>query len=223
MVWEAIFLRVSVVMMAAANPSSASEPTCADATSLGTAAVIFSARSGTPMIPVDEGNTWLALAPRFLASSSQTLRAAFRPSLPVAQLALPAFTITARTCPREDLRLSRPTVTGAATTWLRVKTAAADAPSGISARATSGLPLALIPAVAEEKRKPWGLHSGWLTPQSSPAAWRSPDRAARCGRWEWCREPWPLRRSTAGSGNARSLCRFCREVLRAEPRQTPGG
>ena len=57
-------------------------------------------------------------------------------------------------CPRR--RFSRPTVTGAATIWLRVNMAAAEAPSGIRARAKSGLPLALMPAAQAEKRNPCG-------------------------------------------------------------------
>src|SRR5579862_7454299 len=58
--------------------------------------------------------------------------------------------------PRDSRRCSRSTTSGAATTWLRVNIAPAEAPSGTKARARSGLPLALIPAVHEENKNPWG-------------------------------------------------------------------
>src|SRR5690348_1690658 len=50
-------------------------------------------------------------------------------------------------------------MSGAATTWLRVNMAAAEAPSGAMASARSGLPLAFIPAVQDEKKKPFGSDS----------------------------------------------------------------
>src|SRR5580693_1090444 len=78
------------------------------------------------------------------------------PARPVAQLAFPEFTRTARTRQREESRLARPTSTGAATTRFCVNKAAAVAPLAASARAKSGLPLALIPAATAEKEKPSG-------------------------------------------------------------------
>jgi len=47
-------------------------------------------------------------------------------------------------------------VTGAATSWLLVKQAAALAGVSQTASATSGLPLALMPALVEDQRKPRG-------------------------------------------------------------------
>jgi len=78
---------------------------------------IFKTGSGTPMIPVEEGKTWAGWIFSSRASSMQTLFAASSPCFPVAQLALPEFTINAWTWPREARRLLRPTVSGAATTW----------------------------------------------------------------------------------------------------------
>ena len=115
----------------------------------------FSPRgSCTPMIPVEDGNTRCGLTWICFATPMHTLLAAFSPCFPVAQLALPAFTISARISPCPRRRCSRPTVTGAATIWLRVNMAAAEAPSGARANAKSGLPLALMPAVQAEKRNP---------------------------------------------------------------------
>src|SRR5215472_9746705 len=116
------------------------------------------------------------------------------PGLPVAQLALPALTITACMRPRDARRWSRPTVTGAATTWLRVNTAAAEAPSGIKAIARSGRPLALRPAEHTEKRKPCG--SGRLTRPASPGESLSPGRDGRF--WELRRGTWQSHHNTKG-------------------------
>jgi hypothetical protein len=94
--------------------------------------------------------------PKRLATAMQDWRAASRPGAPVAALALPALTRTAVTRPPVEARWRRPMVTGAATTWLAVKSAAAVAPVSQTARATSGLPLVLMPAVTEDQRKPRG-------------------------------------------------------------------
>jgi hypothetical protein len=72
------------------------------------------------------------------------------PGSPVAQLALPAFTRTAVTRLPVAFKCLRPTVIGAATTWLLVNIAAATAPPSQYASATSGLPLALMPAVTDD-------------------------------------------------------------------------
>jgi hypothetical protein len=47
-------------------------------------------------------------------------------------------------------------VSGAATSWFEVNIAAAIAGVSATANATSGLPLALMPAMAEDQRKPRG-------------------------------------------------------------------
>src|SRR5215472_5930439 len=52
---QAIFLRVSVVRIELAKASKFSGPAFAMTDRFGTAAVIFAIGSGTPMIPVDEG------------------------------------------------------------------------------------------------------------------------------------------------------------------------
>ena len=90
------------------------------------------------------------------ASSRQTCWQACMPALPVAQLALPEFTITARTLPRLAANDARPTSRGAATTRFFVNTAAAVVPGQASTSARSGRPLALIPAQAAEKAEPRG-------------------------------------------------------------------
>src|SRR5579864_1842311 len=108
------------------------------------------------MIPVEEGKTSTGFTLNFRANSEHTVWEARMPGCPVAQLAFPAFTMTALTRPREARKLLFPTATGAAASRFRVNMAAAEAPSGISARARSGLPLALIPAVRAENENPAG-------------------------------------------------------------------
>jgi hypothetical protein len=58
--------------------------------------------------------------------------------------------------PRSVRPIARPTITGAATTWLLVNIAAALAPPSHTASATSGLPEALMPAVTADQRNPSG-------------------------------------------------------------------
>jgi hypothetical protein len=78
------------------------------------------------------------------------------PGRPVAQFALPEFTITARIRPRLAVKDLRPTSIGAATTLLLVNNAAAVVPGEATTRARSGRPLALRPAHAAEKLNPAG-------------------------------------------------------------------
>src|SRR5450755_2668143 len=94
------------------------------------------------------------------------------PARPVAQLALPEFTTTARTRPPLERNAARPTSTGAATTRFFVNNAAALAPPAAAAlrpawtgegarphtstNARSGRPLTLIPAATAAKEKPHG-------------------------------------------------------------------
>jgi hypothetical protein len=108
------------------------------------------------MMPVDEGNTVADGVPNKTASWLQARWHACRPALPVAQLALPELTITARTRPRLAAKDVRPTTTGAATTRFLVNTAAALVPGQASTSARSGRPLAFIPAHAAEKLNPAG-------------------------------------------------------------------
>src|ERR1039458_3574584 len=78
------------------------------------------------------------------------------PARPVAQLALPEFTTTARTRPPVETSAARPTSTGAATTRFLVNNAAAVAPPAAATRARSGRPLTLMPAATAEKENPRG-------------------------------------------------------------------
>ena len=93
---EAIFGRVSVVRMAPAKARSATLPAAAFPTSAGSAAMIFSEGNGTPMMPVEDGNTWCGLRARPFANARQVSLHVASPSGPVAQFALPEFTSTAR-------------------------------------------------------------------------------------------------------------------------------
>src|SRR5689334_22684670 len=152
----ASFGLVSVVMMARAKRSAAVLVVSRPPASSTRVEMILSTGNGTPMMPVDEGNTVLGTTPRNRPSSWQIRWHALNPALPVAQLALPEFTITARTWPRLAAKDARPTSRGAATTRFLVKTAAAVVPAQASTSARSGRPLALIPAQAAEKLKPAG-------------------------------------------------------------------
>src|SRR5215472_7055549 len=154
------------------------------------------------MIPVEEGKTWYSRTLSCLANPAQTFLAAFNPWRPVAQLALPAFTMSANIRPWACRTLSRPTITGAAAIWFRVNMAAAEAPSGARARARSGLPLALIPAAHAENRNPRGGRH--LTRPASPAGSESPRRAGPYSVGS-AREPSPLHRRRKGWGSERSL------------------
>ena len=108
-----------------------------------------------PIMPVEDGNTSAAGTPRIFATSRQTRSQAKMPARPVAQFALPEFTITARRRPPVAASAARPTSTGAATTRLLVKSAAA-ATRRISTSARSGRPLSFIPVASAEKEKPRG-------------------------------------------------------------------
>ena len=169
--------RVSVVMMARAKSAIPRLVALRPAVSSGSLETIFLTGSGTPIIPVEDGKISLARSFRSVASPAQTSWQLLIPTVPVAQLALPEFTITARMRPRVEANAARPISRGAATTRFFVNTAAALVPAQASTRARSGLPLALIPALADEKLKPAGRHivfwgrPGSFIPRSSPANW----------------------------------------------------
>lgn len=150
--------RVSVVMMARAKFVIPRFVAFRAAVSSGSLETIFSTGSTTPIIPVEDGKISPARSFRSVASPAQTSRQALIPALPVAQLALPEFTMTARMRPRVAASAARPTSRGAATTRFLVNTAAAVVPAQASTSAKSGRPLALIPALADEKLKPAGRH-----------------------------------------------------------------
>src|SRR5262245_10612331 len=123
----AVLGRVSVVQIA--RESSVKER--ADARRLrarvGSARRTFSTGSCTPMTPVEQTNSSCAWKPILRAASSLVRWEAASPGSPVEQLALPAFTTTARMRPLEAARFRLERTTGAATTRFCVKTAAAEA------------------------------------------------------------------------------------------------
>ena len=80
------------------------------------------------MMPVEDGNTAVAGTFSNFPSSRQTRWHACMPGRPVAQFALPEFTITARIRPRLAAKDFRPISIGAATTLLLVNKAAAVVP-----------------------------------------------------------------------------------------------
>src|ERR1700690_25519 len=143
--------------------------------------VILAAGYGAPMMRVDGANTSAGWPPSRRAVAVQVWRQARRPGCPVAQLALPEFTRTARTRPLLFASAARPTSTGAATMRFLVNRAAAVARGSARISARSGLPLALIPAVTAENLKPFGRKIGpdafirGASPGSLPVpeGWRS--------------------------------------------------
>src|ERR1700679_1253647 len=143
----ATFSFVSVVKIAVANASALSAPSPSAAFATGTAATSFSTGNGTPIIPVDDGKISSNTHPIASATATQLLWQASMPGSPVAQLAFPAFTTTAETLPPVAAKCLRPTIIGAATTWLLVYITPASAGPSQTASARSGLPLALIPAL----------------------------------------------------------------------------
>src|ERR1039457_6370049 len=161
-VW-AILTRVSVVIMACANASACSGVLPTEAFSAGIAQPPLSGEKGTPMMPVDDGMTSSKMQPKLSAAATQVAMQPSTPAGPVAQLALPEFTSTAPTRPPVESKWRWPTVTGAATTRFDVYTAAptAQTPAAscevATATATSGLPLALIPALAAPQTNPPGI------------------------------------------------------------------
>src|ERR1043165_5770111 len=108
------------------------------------------------MTPVEQ--TKSSCGAKFMrrAASGLVGWAAVPPRGPVAQLALPALTTTARMRPLEDCRFFLERVTGAATTRFWVKTAAADAGASLETRARSSAPVFLRPQAVAAKRKPLG-------------------------------------------------------------------
>src|SRR5438552_12466934 len=146
----AILGRVSVVRMASAKQRKCPAEDPALANRGCRCELIFLAGRGTPMIPVEEGNTSEARTLSRRAAWAHRDLQSRMPAFPVAQLAFPELTRTARTRPRVLANAARPTSTGAATTRFCVNRAAprVSAPARISAM--SGLPLALIPAAKAE-------------------------------------------------------------------------
>ena len=89
---EANLGRKSVVIMACTKLFNACSVACRAAINSGSLLTIFSAGKGTPMIPVEDGNTSSGFTPRSREVSRQICRQARSPAGPVAQLAFPEFT-----------------------------------------------------------------------------------------------------------------------------------
>src|SRR5215475_8300392 len=108
------------------------------------------------MTPVEQTKTSWGGRPRRLEVSSTVRREARSPCWPVAQLALPALTTTARMRPLDSARCFFERVTGAATTRFCVKTAAAEAGTSLDKIARSRAPVFFSPQAVAAKRKPRG-------------------------------------------------------------------
>ena len=156
---DAILRRVSVVKIASGNRETSSRVPRNDATSSGRQAMILSDGSRTPMIPIDDGKMRASDVPSRVPSALQLLEQASSPAAPVAQFAFPEFTKTASRRPRVFFKEARPISMGAATTRFRVNTEAAVEPME-RANATSGRPLALIPADKAANANPDGTRMG---------------------------------------------------------------
>src|ERR1700681_2789373 len=135
------------------------------------------------------------------------------PARPVAQLALPEFTTTARTRPPVASKDERPTSTGAATTRLVVNNAAAVAPPAASTSARSGRPLTLMPAATAEKENPRGkrIFSGERRSEVMPESSTSSSAVAKLQTWARLRGPSLLRRSDTVWGTDNNPYESCRE------------
>src|SRR5882757_4925474 len=106
------------------------------------------------------------MQPNCSAAATHVRSQASIPACPVAQFAFPAFTSTAPTRPPVPTRCRRPTVTGAATTWLLVNIAAACPLLVTTAAARSGLPLILIPAATAPHANPCGRAAPVVIPSA---------------------------------------------------------
>src|SRR5258708_39384976 len=153
---DAVLGRVSVVQMA--SESSAKER--ADERRLrasdGSARRIFSTGTGTPITPVEQTNNSAGVSNMRRAASSFVRCATSSPWPPVAQLAFPALTTTARMRPLDSRRFFFESTTGAATTRFCVKTAAAEALTSLDMRARSRAPVFFRPHAVAAKRNPLG-------------------------------------------------------------------
>src|ERR1700730_14613934 len=152
----AVFGRVSVVQMASETSANerAEERRCR--ASVGTARKILSSGSGTPITPVEQTQTSSGVQPRPFAVSATVRNAAACPAAPVAQLALPAFTTTARILPFDARKCALEMSTGAATTRFCVNTPAAEAGTSLERMARSSAPFFFRPQAVAAKRKPRG-------------------------------------------------------------------
>ena len=149
----------SVVMIAVA---AASWPCgVSEATAAATPGRSRSIGSRSPMSPVEHTATSPAEIARRSATCSAVRCVSRKPGDPVQALAPPELSTTASTRPSVTTCLDH--VTGAASTRLLVKTAAAawSGPS-LTTSARSGRPLALRPAVTPAARNPRGRLTVWV-------------------------------------------------------------
>src|SRR6267142_6664966 len=152
----AVFGRVSVVQIASDNSANERAEGRQWRAMTGRARRIFSSGSGTPITPVEQTNNSCGVQPSRFAASATVRSAAAWPAAPVAQLALPAFTTTARMRPFDARLFSLEIRTGAATTRFCVKTAAADAGTSLEMMARSSAPVFFNPQAVAAKRNPRG-------------------------------------------------------------------
>src|SRR5271157_752338 len=152
----AVLGRVSVVQIARENSAKERPDGRRFRVTPERARRIFSSGNGTPMTPVEQTRTSWGWQTRRRAVSSTVFNEAARPAGPVAQLALPALTMTARMRPPDARKFSFETTTGGATTRFCVKTAAAEAGTSLESSARSSAPVFFRPQAVAEKRNPRG-------------------------------------------------------------------
>src|SRR5207245_11775147 len=110
-------------MMARANCITACSLASWAATNVGSAARILETGIGTPIMPVEDGNTSSALNPSRADAFRQTCKISFLLALQVAQLACPELTIKARTCDAVARQCLAPISSGAAISRFFIHTA----------------------------------------------------------------------------------------------------
>ena len=174
------FGKVSVVMMprAAASHATGDSAACR----AGSAAVIRSGGSTSPITPVLARNTSLAGQPSRAAAASAVAFTVSRPRAPVKTLALPAFTTMPRARPPPSAM--RHQSTGAPGHLLRVNTPATVLPGASSIITRSVRPWYRMPAAAAASRTPasgGSAGSGTARGDSGSLA-----IAATSGRLAWC-------------------------------------
>src|SRR6266566_3266692 len=152
----AVFGRVSVVQIASDNSANERAEGRRWRAMTGSARRIFSMGSWTPITPVEQTNNSCGRSAIRRAASSFVRSATVSPEAPVAQLALPALTTTARMRPLDSRRFFFERVTGAATTRFCVKTAAAEAGTSLEISARSSAPVFFKPQAVAAKRNPLG-------------------------------------------------------------------
>ena len=157
---------VSVVMIACAASVPPDRPPPMSWTISVTPARTLSIGSRSPISPVEHTATSTApvLVPQLLSASataSAVLWVSWKPPGPVQAFAPPELRITVRS--RPVVRTCCDHSTGAAFTWLRVKTPAAEwsGPS-LKTSARSSAPDALMPAAIPAARNPRGAVTPWF-------------------------------------------------------------